>query len=1675
MQRIRDRIEAHRSQIGGATEPSEQCRTCKGSGKISRKYSEGVAVISLGDERLAPQRTVIYIILAVVAFLATTISCVIFLYPRPVTGVSKTLQILEAKIARNETKLKLGITVQAHNQNFLASHVDAVVTSVQRIRDRIEAHRSQIGGATEPSEQCRTCKGSGKISRKYSEGVAVISLGDERLAPQRTVIYIILAVVAFLATTISCVIFLYPRPVTGVSKTLQILEAKIARNETKLKLGITVQAHNQNFLASHVDAVVTSVQLINETTISNRCYRFMVSTKILLCCGTFLTASQLYLVSGKSMAPTINHSPTTHSLLLLDRLTPLLGLYQPHHGDIVVFTRPETTRSVVKRVARVEGEVKGGVVVRKEQFWAQGDNRRCSVDSCDYGPVPVRSLPGDTTSCYTDVTCAVCVQVSCLMTPLNELPRGHRTNIHATNCLSGWTCTGKVPDEVLEWIRQGRPYSGYELEEEGPDLILTLHPNTTLTLQRTDLQKVLPVILTELSLREPKRELNGKQELKQKRKEQKRKELFEKSTLKNVALKIAYFGWKYSGLARQLNTPDTIEEILLQACEKCCLIYEAKGYRITRCGRTDKGVSAFSQVISLYLRSKEGEDYDYPAMLNTVLPSHIRILGWTYVGLEFDARFQVLFRSYRYFFPLCNMNLDVMRGACQRFLGTHNFRGFCKADRTQKDPNYIRTISYMAVDLVTENTKNPKLSIYSITILGHAFLWHQIRNMVSILFRVGLGLDPPSLISSMLERGVKYNYGMASEIPLVLFDCEFENVKWNKAELDLGKIWFEAVVQTTLIETLMGDGDLKCVEGFTTLTCLTLCHGGFDLGVWVGARVVGVFMVSTKTLLCCGTCLTASQLYLVSGKSMAPSINHSPTTHSLLLLDRLTPLLGLYQPHHGDIVVFTRPETTRSVVKRVAGVEGEIKGGVVVGKGQFWAQGDNRRCSVDSCDYGPVPVRSILARCCLVIPLPVTVTSRVQSVYRYLSIDLTLFSFRSKSENGCHNLQFCGSCCYISIPIRVDLYGEGYELEEEGTDLILTLHPNTTLTLHRTDLQKVLPLILTELSLREPKRELNGKQELKQKRKEQKRKELFEKSTLKNVALKIAYFGWKYSGLARQLNTPDTIEEILLQACEKCCLIYEAKGYRITRCGRTDKGVSAFSQVISLYLRSKEGDDYDYPAMLNTVLPSHIRILGWTYVGLEFDARFQVLFRSYRYFFPLCNMDLEVMRGACQRFLGTHNFRGFCKADRTQKDPNYIRTISYMAVDLVTENTKNPKLSIYSITILGHAFLWHQIRNMVSILFRVGLGLDPPSLISSMLERGVKYNYGMASEIPLVLFDCEFENVKWNKAELDLGKIWFEAVVQTTLIETLMGDEGRPAKTVIKTTTIRTTAVDVPWQSTRCDVVTRTVSLTIKIHFPRSVGGGYTRYGPLPSPVSGKGNGPAWMDVLDPAHQTPNETESVESGEGGDPARSAPWARPTLTGIHRIHPTNYPTSSDKMLTSSILYSYINTDWGPSFIVNFSQFLDLTQIFIYLTNFLNLKKYNFTRSHSNSLSHSINFSIIHSGSKKWLNSQKKHHGRDFIRAPNKSTILVGNEKCSGPDKMEGELGTNTYWGSRYGLQPILALGQCNTIYTGKIIKGKQFCITLSLSLSLYYISLSCFVDCTAVAHRCISLSLFVRLV
>lgn len=68
----------------------------------------------------------------------------------------------------------------------------------------------------------------------------------------------------------------------------------------------------------------------------------------------------------------------------------------------------------------------------------------------------------------------------------------------------------------------------------------------------------------------------------------------------------------------------------------------------------------------------------------------------------------------------------------------------------------------------------------------------------------------------------------------------------------------------------------------------------------------------------------------------------------------------------------------------------------------------------------------------------------------------------------------------------------------------------------------------------------------------------------RHVALRLAYLGWSYQGFAVQVNTDQTVEARLFEALLKTCLIEDRQSSNYHRCGRTDKGVSAFSQVTSL-------------------------------------------------------------------------------------------------------------------------------------------------------------------------------------------------------------------------------------------------------------------------------------------------------------------------------------------------------------------------------------------------------------------------------------------------------------------------------------------------------------------------------
>ena len=198
------------------------------------------------------------------------------------------------------------------------------------------------------------------------------------------------------------------------------------------------------------------------------------------------------------------------------------------------------------------------------------------------------------------------------------------------------------------------------------------------------------------------------------------------------------------------------------------------------------------------------------------------------------------------------------------------------------------------------------------------------------------------------------------------------------------------------------------------------------------------------------------------------------------------------------------------------------------------------------------------------------------------------------------------------------------------------------------------------------------------------------------IALKFAYLGQCYNGLehhAKNKTPLPTVEEVLWKALMKARLIFPSpieglesgkvnwEGCEYSKCGRTDKGVSAFGQVVGLRVRSnrpllkedvltghlapvtrpltKDGappedcgiesstlkidndeledlshsaeasddettlfdpinDEITYPQVLNRLLPPDIRVLAWCpSPPKDFSARFSCKERQYKYFFTL--------------------------------------------------------------------------------------------------------------------------------------------------------------------------------------------------------------------------------------------------------------------------------------------------------------------------------------------------------------------------------------------------------------------------------------------------------------------------
>lgn len=272
----------------------------------------------------------------------------------------------------------------------------------------------------------------------------------------------------------------------------------------------------------------------------------------------------------------------------------------------------------------------------------------------------------------------------------------------------------------------------------------------------------------------------------------------------------------------------------------------------------------------------------------------------------------------------------------------------------------------------------------------------------------------------------------------------------------------------------------------------------------------------------------------------------------------------------------------------------------------------------------------------------------------------------------------------------------------------------------------------------------------------------FSRYSTRHIAIRFAYVGWNYNGLAIQINSDvPTVEGAILDALYRTKMIssMDPGDCDFSRCGRTDKGVSALRQVISLRVRSlltpeeqadpaNDAKELDYIHILNQLLPDEIRLYEVALRPPEgFDARFSCQYRHYKYYFKASSagLDLDRMTEAAKYFVGEHDFRNFCKVDGSKQITNFNRKIMSSSIMKVESDT-----DLYCFDLQGTAFLWHQVRSMMAILFLIGQRFEQPTAVLDLLNIAKtprRPSYEMASEIPLVLYDSGFPEMEWKSSK----------------------------------------------------------------------------------------------------------------------------------------------------------------------------------------------------------------------------------------------------------------------------------------------------------------------------------------
>jgi len=240
-------------------------------------------------------------------------------------------------------------------------------------------------------------------------------------------------------------------------------------------------------------------------------------------------------------------------------------------------------------------------------------------------------------------------------------------------------------------------------------------------------------------------------------------------------IQLAYKGTNYHGWQIQPNAI-SIQETL----EKALSVKLQQEIRVTGAGRTDTGVHA--EFFVAHFDCSKNIDNKTVFGLNNMLPNDIVVYNIKKVKPDFNARFDAVSRTYKYYItntktPFLNetatfikneINIDLLNKACEILYNYTDFTSFSKLHTDTKTNNCKIT----NVKWYLENN----IVVFEIT--ADRFLRNMVRSIVGTMLDVNSGKTTLSDFSKIIESENRNNAGKSAPAEgLFLTNIEYaENI-----------------------------------------------------------------------------------------------------------------------------------------------------------------------------------------------------------------------------------------------------------------------------------------------------------------------------------------------------------------------------------------------------------------------------------------------------------------------------------------------------------------------------------------------------------------------------------------------------------------------------------------------------------------------------------------------------------------------------------------------------------------------------------------------------------------------------------------------------------------------------------------------------------------------------------